>query len=71
MPTFIVTVEFSHSEDAAFAVEAATADQAVDHAMDRLIEDPHGDRPEAGHAQTVAEFEDSFGTYTDGMFTKL
>ncbi len=71
MPTFIVTVEFAHTDDAAFAVEAASRTQAVDHAMDRLIEDPHGDRPVAGHAISVAEFEDSFGAYTDGMFVKL
>ncbi len=71
MPTFIVTIEFGYSEDATYAVEAESAYAAIDHAMDRLIEDPYADRPEAGHADTIAEFEANYGTYTDGMFPRI
>lgn len=71
MATFIVTVEFAHTEDAAFAVEAADAGAASDHALDRLIEDANSDRPEAASAMSIAEFEDSFGAYAPGMFETI
>ncbi len=71
MPKFIVTVEFTHTDDVAYEVEAADRGAAVDHALDRLIEDVDSDRPEAGSAQTIEEFESDWGTWTPGMFEAL